>query len=150
MVEVNFDHSLFRCCWLWVGDNLCLLWDHLCLLYPQNTSCLCCWAQVPTLIFLFMSKISFEWHKQTIKKIPCRFKTWMGFVEQILIKLKTSFIWGFLQLPFDVLWGVTYANMLVAIQWPMKHAPHLPGSVWYGGLEAHWSYLPYDDPREFL
>ena len=100
--------------------------------------------------FLFMSKISFQWHKQTLQRIPCRFKTLMGFVEQILIKLKTSLIWGFLQLPFDVLLGVTYANMLVSTQWTLKPTPHLPRSVWYGGLEAHWSYLHYDDPREFL
>ena len=37
--------------------------------------------------------------------------------------------------------GVTYTNMLVATQWPLKRAPRLPGSVWYGDLEAHWSYL---------
>ena len=70
--------------------------------------------------FLFMSKISFEGHKQILQNIPCRFKTWMGFVGQILIKLKTSFIRGFLQLSFDALLGVTYANMLVATQRPLK------------------------------
>ena len=31
--------------------------------------------------------------------------------------------------------------MLVATQWTLKPAPHLKGSVWYGGLEAHWNYL---------
>ena len=36
--------------------------------------------------------------------------------------------------------------MLVAIQWPLKRAPLLPGSVWYGDLEAHWSYLCCDGP----
>ena len=57
--------------------------------------------------FLFMSRISFEGHKQILQKIPCRFKTWMGLVGQILIKLKTSFIRGFLQLPFEALLGQT-------------------------------------------
>ena len=33
--------------------------------------------------------------------------------------------------------------MLVACQWPLKRATQLPGSVWYGGLEAHWGYLHY-------
>ena len=33
-VKVKFAHSLLRCGWLWVGHNLCLLWDYLCLLYP--------------------------------------------------------------------------------------------------------------------
>ena len=27
-------HSLLKCGWLWVGHNLCLLWDYLCLLCP--------------------------------------------------------------------------------------------------------------------
>ena len=48
----------------------------------------------------------------------------MGFVGQILIKLETSFIRGFLQLLFDVFFGVTWANMLMATQWPLKL--HLP------------------------
>ena len=26
-------HGLLRCGWLWVGDNLCLLWDYLCLYF---------------------------------------------------------------------------------------------------------------------
>ena len=51
--------------------------------------------------FLFTSKISFEAHtcKQNFEKNPRRFKTWMGFAGQILIKLETSVIRGFLQLP---------------------------------------------------
>ena len=69
--------------------------------------------------------------------------SWMGFVGQILIRLETSFIRRFLQLRVDVLFGVTYANMLVAIQWTLKHAANLPGLVWYGGLQALWSYMRY-------
>ena len=39
----------------------------------------------------------------------------------------------------DVLLWVTYANMLVTTQWPLKYAahltsPHVSGCVWYGGL----------------
>ena len=55
--------------------------------------------QVTISIFIFMSKMLFEGPKQNLQKIPCRFKTWMGFVGQIWIKLEASFIWGFLQLP---------------------------------------------------
>ena len=61
----------------------------------------------------------------------------------------------FVSCPFDVLFGVTYAKMLmatrspmkraphflVATQWPPKHAPHLRNSIWYEGLDAHGSYL---------
>ena len=50
-------------------------------------------------IVLFLPKASFGRHTQNLKKNPCRFKTWMGFVGQILIKLGTSSIWGFLLLP---------------------------------------------------
>ena len=66
----------------------------------------------------------------------------MRFVGQILIKLEKYFIRRFFS-RFDVLLGVIYANMLVTTQWPFKRAPHLPGPAWYGGLEAHWSYLRY-------
>ena len=33
-VQVKFAHSLLRGGWPWMEDNLCLLWDYLCLLYP--------------------------------------------------------------------------------------------------------------------
>ena len=46
--------------------------------------------------FLLLSKVSFELHIQNLQKISCWFKTWMGFVGPILIKLWTSSIWGFL------------------------------------------------------
>ena len=46
--------------------------------------------------FLFLSKVSFEFHIKNLQKISCWFKIWMGFVGPILIKLWTSSIWGFL------------------------------------------------------
>ena len=85
--------------------------------------------------FLFLSKVSFKGHTQNFKKISCRFQTWMGIVGQELIKLGTSPIWGFLYLPFDVLLGVTYANTMVANQWPLKRAPQLTSFV---GLCVVW------------
>ena len=48
----------------------------------------------------FMFRISFEGHKQSLWRNPRSFKSWLGFAEQIQIKLGTSFIQGFLQLPF--------------------------------------------------
>ena len=48
---------------------------------------------------LFLSTVSFEGHIQNLKKIPCWFKIWMGFVGPILIKLGTSSVWGFLYSP---------------------------------------------------
>ena len=46
--------------------------------------------------FLFLSKVSFEGHKQNLQKISCWFKIWMEFAGPILIKLWMSSIWGFL------------------------------------------------------
>ena len=60
-------------------------------------------------LFSFMSKISFKGQKHNLRKIPYMFKTWMGYVIQILIKLETSFIHGFLQLAIDVISGATCA-----------------------------------------
>ena len=85
-------------------------------------------------IFLSMSKLSFEGLK-IFKK--CRFKTWMGFVGQIMIKLETSFIEVFFSCPFDVLLAVAYAYMLMDTQWRLKRAPHLPECVvWRSGSSS--------------
>ena len=46
--------------------------------------------------FSFLWKVPFEGHIQYLKKNPCWFKILTGFVGQILIKLTTSSIWGFL------------------------------------------------------
>ena len=45
----------------------------------------------PSNDIIFISKISFERHKQNLKKTTCGFKNWLGFVGQILIKLEKSF-----------------------------------------------------------
>ena len=83
----EFVHSLFRRGWLWVGDNHYLLWDYLCFALWLEYFLSLPWGPSTSVDFLFMSKISFEGQKQTLKKNSCRFKTWMGFVGQILMKL---------------------------------------------------------------
>ena len=65
-------------------------------------------------VFLFLLKVSFEGHIQNVPKNSCWFKIWMGFVGPIFISCLC-----------DVLLGVTYANMLVTTQWPLKRAAHL-------------------------
>ena len=87
-------------------------------------------------LFYLRQRRTFEGHKQNPQEIPCRFKMWMGFVGQILIKFETSFIRGFPQFPFDVLLGITSANTLVGPQWPPTRSPPLHSSVCYGSLEA--------------
>ena len=79
--------------------------------------------------FLFLLKVSFEGHIQILKK-SCWFKIWMGFVWPMLIKLGTSSIWGFLNLPVWCPLG-SYVNMLVTTQWPLKRAAHLTSLVWF-------------------
>ena len=80
------------------------------------------------------------WRTQTkSSKRPCRFKTWMGFVRQILVKLETSFSWGFLRLPLWCSLGSNFANMLLATQWLLRRVPQLHRSLWYVCLKVHWS-----------
>ena len=87
----------------------------------------------------FLVKVSFEGHTHRIfKKNSCWFKFWMGFVGQLLIKLRTSSIGGFLSLP-------GWCPLVLTCWWPLSHnwsmrptSPHLSGFVWYGGLKAYW------------
>ena len=95
----------------------------------------------------FVQTIISRAHTKSSKN-SCRFKTLMGFVAQILIKLGTSSIWGFLWLPFDVLLGVTYANMLVATQWPLKRAPHHTSLAWVCVVWRSKSSLELSAPCE--
>ena len=48
-------------------------------------------------VFIYVKNIIWI-QKQNHRKIPWRFKSWMGFVRQILINLETSAVLGFLQL----------------------------------------------------
>ena len=89
--------------------------------------------------FLFLSKVSFELHIQNRQKISCWFKIWMGFVGPILIKLWTSSTFeGFFSCLCEGLPGISYANMLVTLQWPLKRAVHLTSLVWFCVLWLPW------------
>ena len=61
----------------------------------------------------------------------------MGFVGQIMIKLKTSFIGGFLKLP---LWCSFGSNLCKHAGCHSTTTEVCTSLVWYGGLEAHWNY----------
>ena len=80
-------------------------------------------------IFIFVKSIIW-WHIQNLQKISCWFKTWMGFVGPKVIKLWTSFIWGFLSCLCDGHLGIAYANMLATTKWPLECAAHLTLLVW--------------------
>ena len=79
---------------------------------------------------LFLSKVSFEGHLQNLQKNSCWFKIWMGFVGPILISCERLPFEVFLSCLCEGLWGVTYANMLVTTQWPLKRAAHLTSRFW--------------------
>ena len=69
-----------------------------------------------------------------IYKKPCRFKTWMDFVQKILIGSQLSCIPGF----ESSFWGSLGSNLCehtVASQWPFKRSPQLTG------LLPHWGHL---------
>ena len=90
--------------------------------------------------FYFVGNIIWRTHSKSSKK-SCWFKIWMGVVRQILIKLWTSSIRCFLKLP---VWCPLVNNVCKHDDWSVHlTSPHLPGSVWYWGLKAHWSYLRY-------
>ena len=50
------------------------------------------------IFFIFVKSIIWITHTKSLKN-SCWFEIWMGFVGPILIKLWTSSIWGFLELP---------------------------------------------------
>ena len=93
---------------------------------------------VPTLKCCYLChKYHFK-DKSKLRKIPWRF------VGQILINLETSPIFGLLQTcwwPHMCDQGSMHLTFLWPL-WPLMHAPQLWSSVWYGGLETHWSSLP--------
>ena len=123
---MKFEHSLLRCGWLWIGTTSVYLGvTHVCFI-PSRRPVFAVKPQYQKRYFLFLLKVSFEGHTQNLQNNSCWFKIWMVFVGQILIKSGTSSVWYFFfSCLCDVLLGVTYANMLVTSQWPLKRAPHL-------------------------
>ena len=130
-VQVKFEHSLLRC---GIGCECGTTSVYFGITYVSfilsRLPVFTVEPQYQLRDFSFLSKVSFEGHTQNLQNSSCWIKIWMGFVGQILIKLRTSSIWDFLLLPFDVLLGVTCANMLVTTQWPLKRASHLTSLVW--------------------
>ena len=63
--------------------NFCLFCSHRLPVSERN-------LPVPKPFFKWISKICFEGQNQNLQKKSCRFKTWIEFVRQILMKLKTS------------------------------------------------------------
>ena len=122
----QFYGSTFVC----IGFNLCLLCYQRLPVSDKGSQYL---QQFCSIIF----KISFQGRNKDLQRKPCRFNTWMGFVRQILILLKISSIWGFLQSFFEVMCRVINANTAVATQWPLKNAHQMIRAVWYCGPVAH-------------
>ena len=119
-------HGLLRCGWLWVGDNLCLLWDYLCLLNPSRRLYFTFVPPPPPsrrLYFTFVPPPPPPCQRYVLfyRKQP------NGNLNVNLNELFMQTCWW----PLGDHWSVHLTSI------------HLPGCVWYGGLESHWSYLRY-------
>ena len=67
---------------------------------------------------------------QIFKKIHVGLKLEWGSHDKYWLNCERLPFEVYFSCPFDVLLGVTYANMLVATQWPLKRAPHLTFLAW--------------------
>ena len=92
---------------------------------------------------LFMSKVSFRDTDKIVKKIRVGLKVGWRWCDKFWLSWKRPSFEVYFSCPFDILLGVTYANMLVVNKWPLTRAHHLNASVGYGGLEAHLSSIRY-------
>ena len=79
--------------------------------------------------FLFLSKVSFEEHTKS-KKNPVGLKLEWGLQDKYWLSWELLPFEVFFNSLFDVLLGVTSANMLVTTGWSLKHAPHLTSLAW--------------------
>ena len=151
----NCPYSLLRCVWLWgtasVYFGVTYIWL-ITIILPLYAMC----HQYRYLFFIDVKNII--WRTKTkSKKFYVGLKLEWGLWDKYWSSWKHLQFEVFFSCLFDVLLGVTYANILVATQWPvkrapdflfatqwpLKHRPHLQKYVWYRGLEAHWSCLHY-------
>ena len=141
-------NSIYTICWSAVGCE----WPITCVYYglPVYTSSLeyflplPCDVKKPEAFYLCQ-----KYHLKDTKyspKSPCRFKLELGLKDKYQLSWKRLSFEVFMSCPLDVLLGLTFANIffitniLVATQWPLKRGTNLQGAVWYGSLEADWSY----------
>ena len=96
--------------------------------------------KVPSILIYI---ICFERQNQNIQQNSHRFKILMEFVGQILIELETSSIQGFPELKAWCPFGSDLCKHTGNHSVTTEACTSLARSVWYGGLEAHWSYLRY-------
>ena len=108
-VQVKFAHSLLRRGWLWVGTTSVYFGITYVCFIPCRLPVFAVESQYRHQDFLFLWKVSFERHIRKLKKIMLEV---------------------FFSCLCDGLLGVTYASMLVATQWPLKHTAHLTLLVW--------------------
>ena len=113
--------------------NFCLLCSHKLPVSEMN-------LPVPRPFFKYISKIFFEGQNQNLQKKSCRFTTWMEFVRQILMKLKTSSNEGFLMkvLSHSLMWLTKHCSghyvttqACTLISWGCVHLR------WCGSLEDY-------------
>ena len=80
--------------------------------------------------YLFLSKVSFEENTPNLKKNHVGLKHEWGFKGKYWLNWELLPFEVFFNSLFDVLLGVTYANLLVATRWQLKSAPHPTSLAW--------------------
>ena len=129
-VQVEFAHNLLRCGWLWVwGQTLFTLGllifalslvDFLPLLWNPSTN---------INIFIFVKCIIWRAHTKS-SKIHVGLKFEWSLQDKYWLSWALLSFEVFFSCLCDVLLGVTYANMLMTTQWPLKRAPLLTSLAW--------------------
>ena len=102
-----FPHSLLRCSWLWMGNNLYFGITYSGFI-PRTLPVFAVGPQHLHRYFYLCQKYHLNDTNIIFKQIQYRFKIWMGSVGQIFIELETSFIRGFRQLS---LWCPLRSNL---------------------------------------
>ena len=127
-VQQNFPPNLLSCGWMWLASSMGRY------LFAWGLTCVCLvlggflslkrGARTNTIFHYFPSII---WRIQQKRTDLCRFKTWMEFARQMLMKLEMSSIQVFLK-SSEALWRVINANMW----WPLRE---------YSSMHSRWEEL---------
>ena len=129
--QVKFAYSLLRCGWLWVEDKPLFTLGLLMFALSLVDFLSLLWNPVPTSRFFYFCQMH---HLKDTHKIFQNFyvglKFEWGSQDKYWLSWELLPFEIFFSCLYDVLLGVTYANMLVTTKWPLKRAPHLTSLVW--------------------
>ena len=119
---MNFPHNLVGC--EWGITSVYFEFTYVCFI-PSRPAVFVVGSKYQHLFIFFLSKVQFEGRSRNLRKILCRFKTWMGFLGQIHVMIKFRLVRFHLSFSLFDVWCPITINVC-------KHA---------GGrsLSDHWS-----------